>query len=125
MLVSIMARHEARVEHAPDMRSPGLSKPDAPEGMAADYTVCIKRISIQTVCGYINITAFAHSAGVPSPSPSIPDSSVQLPSKRNDGTGRTVGGLSLYWLGKRELPGRISKRSRSPENVPCLVAGGG
>jgi hypothetical protein len=91
--------------------------------VAGDY---MHQADVDTdVCRYINITAFAHSVLLSPSSPSIRTSNY--PPKRNDRTGRDErwGGLLLYCtvMASSGLPGRISKRSRSPENVPCLVAG--
>lgn len=118
-----MARHEARVEHAPDMRSPGLFKSNAPQGIGGSG-----RLYVSSGCRYRRVSLHQHyriRAQRASLAIIAIHSYVQLPSKE-DGTGTNGGvGLLLYStvMASSGLPGRISKRSRSPENVPCLVAG--
>jgi hypothetical protein len=99
-----MARHEARVEHAPDMRSPGLSKPDAPQGNGGTYSMHqadsdTDGAIVVTSKNYYS-TVSAHSAGAPSPSPSIRPSNYRPKETRGRDAGRgtngTVDGLDLY-----------------------------
>src|SRR5216684_3978005 len=80
-----MARHEARAEHAPDMRRRGCSDTGYLY-LKGWQTICISRISIQT-CGYINTLLHspccADEKVLPNPSPAF-DPSYHPP--KRDGT---------------------------------------
>jgi hypothetical protein len=76
-----MARHEARVEHVPDMRSPGLFKSNAPQGIGEWRQTMIyasKRIFDTDGVGVVTSTLLHHH---PSIHPSRP-----ITLRKEDGT---------------------------------------